>query len=264
MKTNNISADKIIIGSNTVISPGAIIRGLNGPAKRVEIGDNCFIGDSVQIIIDDFCMGDYGKIHHHANLHGYMPMKIGHNAWIGQGTIIDSVGGVEIGNNVGIGAYSQLWSHIKYGDVSMGCNYFSEKKLEIHDNVWLVGHCIVSPVIIGKGSMALVGSVITKDMKEDHIYGGSPARDLTNKIPAQFNYTKPEDRYQLVMGYLEDFNKRDNIQICLSTDDFIQEDDITYFDVTSMTYTKKYHKNEILFMRYLLPEKAKFIPFNWV
>ena len=31
-------------------------------------------------------------------------------------------------------------------------------------------------------SMALVGSVITSDMEENHIYGGSPAKDLTNKI----------------------------------------------------------------------------------
>lgn len=260
MKFNNIDADEIIIGENSYISPSATIRGINGPAKSIKIGDGCYIGDFVQIIVDDFTLGDYCKIHHHTNFHGYKPMTIGHNAWIGQGTIIDSIGGVEIGNNVGIGAYSQLWSHIKFGDISMGCNYLSDKKLEIHDNVWLVGHCIVSPVTIEKGSMALVGSVITRDMKADHIYGGSPAKDLTGKIPSQFTYTSAEDRYVSISKYLEDFGDGDKLRICMSSNDFDFENELSYFDVSSMTYTKKGNSQEIKFMQFLLPEKAKFIP----
>ena len=46
----NIQADEIVLGKNVVISPTAVIRGLNGNAKRVVIGDNTYIGDSVQII----------------------------------------------------------------------------------------------------------------------------------------------------------------------------------------------------------------------
>ena len=87
---NNIQAEELIIGQGSFISPSASIRGLNGKAKKIVIGDNTYIGDNVQIIVDDFTIGDYCKVHHHSNFHGYKPLSIGHNAWIGQGTIIDS------------------------------------------------------------------------------------------------------------------------------------------------------------------------------
>ena len=45
----NIDAEVLEIGKNVVISPTAVIRGLNGPAKRIKIGDNTYIGDYVQI-----------------------------------------------------------------------------------------------------------------------------------------------------------------------------------------------------------------------
>ena len=49
---NNIKADELILGKNVIISPTATIRGLSGNAKRVVIGDNTYIGDNVQIILD--------------------------------------------------------------------------------------------------------------------------------------------------------------------------------------------------------------------
>ena len=80
----NIKADNLFIGKNTFIESTAIIRGINGNAKNIIIGDNCYIGHNVQIICDDFELGDYCKIQHDTNIHGYKPCKIGHNAWIGQ------------------------------------------------------------------------------------------------------------------------------------------------------------------------------------
>jgi UDP-3-O-[3-hydroxymyristoyl] glucosamine N-acyltransferase len=138
----NIDALELSIGKGTYISPKATIRGLKGSAKKIIIGDQCYIGDNVQIILDEFSLGDYCTIHHDTNIHGYNPASIGHNAWIGQYCILDSIGGLTIGNNVGIGAHSQLWSHIKYGDELQGCNFKSEKPLILEDDVWLVGHVI--------------------------------------------------------------------------------------------------------------------------
>jgi UDP-3-O-[3-hydroxymyristoyl] glucosamine N-acyltransferase len=56
---NNIQTNELEIGKNVIISPSAIIRGLNGPAKRIKIGDNTYIGDNVQIIVDDLEIGDF-------------------------------------------------------------------------------------------------------------------------------------------------------------------------------------------------------------
>jgi acetyltransferase-like isoleucine patch superfamily enzyme len=251
----NIHSDFLSIGKNVVISPTAIIRGINGNAKRVVIGDNTYIGDNVQIIVDDFEIGDYCKVHHHTNFHGYNPLKIGHNAWIGQGTIIDSIGGTTIGNNCGIGAYSQLWSHIRYGDPLIGCNYESSSELNIGNDVWLVGHCIVSPVNIKNKSMALVGSVITKDMEENHIYGGSPAKDLTGKIPPQFTEISLDDKWKILNNI-----KRTNDIVLIESDDEINVDTRSYFNIVDRTYTKKGTPTEISFMKELQSKLIKFVP----
>lgn len=253
----NINVDELILGKNVTISDSAIIRGLNGNSKKIVIGDNTYIGDNVQIIIDELTIGDYCKIHHHTNIHGYKPLTIGHNAWIGQGTIIDSIGGVTIGNNCGIGAYSQLWSHIRYGDPLEGCNYESEKELIIGNDVWFVGHCIVSPIVAKDKSMALVGSVITKDMEYNHIYGGSPANDLTNKIKPQFKEITIEEKRNIINQFIIPKNIR-----IIENDDDIISDEISYFNITNRTYTKRGTDEEIVFMKQLQNKLIKFVPKN--
>lgn len=239
------------IGKNTYISPSAVLKGEN-----IKIGDGCYIGDNVQILVDDFTLGDYCKIHNKSTLHGYKPMKIGHNAWIGQGTIIDSIGGTTIGNNCGIGAYSQLWSHIRYGDPLEGCNYESEKPLIVGDDVWFVGHCIVSPVTVEDKAMALVGSVITKDMGYNRIYGGSPAKDLTDKIKPQFSEISIDKKLS-IMGQFEIPN---SVKL-IKNDSEIIRDDVSYFNIISRKYTKRGTDEEYNFMKLLQTKLIKFVPY---
>lgn len=262
MEYSNIHSEEIIIGKNTIIEPSAVIRGVNGKAKQIQIGDNCYIGADVQIICDDFSLGDYSKIQHHVNIHGYLPCKIGHNAWIGQYSIIDSIGGTTIGNNCGIGAHSQIWSHVKFGDTMEGSRFLSEKEMKIGNDVWFVGHCIVSPIVAEDKSMALVGSVVTKDMKYNEIYAGSPAKSISDKIGFQFRDVKLEEKMDLMKGYIKDWNP-DNKTIKVVTEitsQDIENTDYSFFNVTDRTYTKRATNEEISFMKYLLPEKAKFIP----
>lgn len=239
------------IGKNTYISPSAVLKG-----KNIKIGDGCYIGDYVQILVDNFTLGDYCKIHNKSTLHGYKPMKIGHNAWIGQGTIIDSIGGTTIGNNCGIGAYSQLWSHIRYGDPLEGCNYESEKQLIVGDDVWFVGHCIVSPVTVEDKAMALVGSVITKDMGYNRIYGGSPAKDLTGKIKPQFSEISIDEK----LSIMRQFEIPKSIKI-IKNDSEIIRNDISYFNIISRKYTKRGTDEEFNFMKLLQTKLIKFIPY---
>jgi acetyltransferase-like isoleucine patch superfamily enzyme len=259
---NNIQVEELIIGINTVIEPTVKIRGINGKAKRIIIGDNCYIGDNVQIICDDFYLGDYSKIQHDTNIHGYLPCSIGHNAWIGQFSIIDSIGGMSIGNNCGIGAHSQLWSHIKFGDTLEGCNFLGEKKMQIGNDVWFVGHCIVSPIVAEDKSMAMVGSVVTKDMKFNTIYAGSPATEISSKIGCQFKEVTIEEKLEKMKKYLDLWEGNKNSIEIVSTIQKEQIDNqmVSYFNVTNRTYTKRSSIDEISFMKFLLPDKAKFVP----
>ena len=254
---NNIQAEELIIGDGSYISPSASIRGLNGKAKRIVIGDNTFIGDHVQIIVDDFEIGDYCKVHHHTNFHGYKPLKIGNNAWIGQCTIIDSFGGTTIGNNCGIGAYSQLWSHIRYGDPLEGCNYNGSAPLIVGNDVWFVGHCVVSPITAKDKSMALVGSVITKDMEENHIYGGAPAKDLTDRVTPQFREVTIGQRWDI----MNQFEIPKSIKL-IENDSEIGTDEFSYFNILTRKYTKRLTNEEVLFMKQLQSKLIKFVPYE--
>ena len=208
MTHTNIQAEEFYIGRNTIIAPTAIIRGIKGKAKKIVIGDNCYIGENVQIICDDFSLGDYCKIQHNTNVHGYLPCHIGHNAWIGQYSIIDSIGGTTIGNNCGIGAHSQIWSHIKFGDTLEGCRFLTEKPMQIGNDVWFVGHCIVSPIVAQDKSMAMVGSVVTKDMNYNEIYAGSPAKSISDKIGVQFNEVTIQEKLIKMNSYINEWTQK--------------------------------------------------------
>jgi acetyltransferase-like isoleucine patch superfamily enzyme len=264
---NNIKCDELVLGKNVVIEPSAIIRGLNGNAKRIVIGDNTYIGNDVQIICDDLEVGDYTKIHHHTNIHGYKPCKIGHNVWIGQYCIIDTIGGTTIGNNCGIGAHSQLWSHIKYGDTLEGCRFLSQDELKIGNDVWFVGHCIVSPIKAEDKSMALAGSVVTRNMEFNSIYAGTPAKNISDKIGHQFDEIPVHEKEIIMHKHLQEFTSSEqvaleNIKIVSSPEHVRFDDQTSYFDVSTRRYTKKGTSEEVKFMKFLLPEKGKFIPFE--
>ncbi|AZI33333.1 hypothetical protein [Kaistella carnis] len=261
----NIKSKKITIGKNTIIEPTATIRGVNGDADNIIIGDNCYIGHNVQIICNNFELGDYSKIQHDTNIHGYLPCKIGHNAWIGQYTIIDSIGGTSIGNNCGIGAHSQIWSHIKFGDTLEGCRFLSEKSMNIGNDVWFVGHCIVSPITAEDKSMAMAGSVITKDMKFNEIYAGSPASSISSKVGFQFIENSIVDKFQKMKEYLNKFDPNcKTIEIVKNFNDVdVDNTSISFFNVETREYTKRKSIEEIEFMRFLLPDKAKFTPIEF-
>ena len=260
----NILTENLTLGNNVHIESTASIRGLNGLAKNIIIGDNVYIGHNVQIICDDFSLGDYSKIQHDCNIHGYKPCSIGHNAWIGQFSIIDSIGGAKIGNNCGIGAHSQLWSHIKFGDTLEGCKFLDEKETKIGNDVWFVGHCIVSPITAYDKSMAMAGSVITKTMEYNQIYAGSPAKSISDKIGFQFDNISIENKYAKLTSYLDEFNSIQStsprIRVVKTSSEVNFNDDITYFVVDERKYKKTGSPQEVEFMKFLLPAKAKFTP----
>lgn len=259
-----ISAEEVILGQDVTIEENVTIAGIDGPARKVLIGDNVFIGHDTTIMCPEIVVLDYTKIHNHTFIHGYRPCRIGYNCWIGQNTTLDSNGALAIGSNVGIGAYSQLWTHIKYGDVLEGCRYLSDKPLIVGNDVWFVGHCIVSPVAVEDKSMALVGSVIVKDMKHNHIYGGSPAVDLTARLGPPYRDVTLDEKVAYMNEKLSQFYQmhpdlpKDTIK--LTTQDEYEEG-ITTFNVSGRTYTKRRTREEIEFMKFLLPG-AKFVPAN--
>jgi acetyltransferase-like isoleucine patch superfamily enzyme len=257
-----IHAHEVQIGQGVVIEPGVVITGRDGPARRVTLGDFCYIGRETRIIVPEFSLGDYSKLHAFSFAHGTQPLQIGHNCWIGGNTVLDSIGGLDIADNVGIGAHSQVWTHIQFGDVVEGSRFCSSRYMLLGKDAWFVGHCIVSPVRVGEKSMAMVGSVVTKDMLPNHIYAGVPATDMTDKLGTQFEERTVEQKAARLQEILDAFllshpEYRGQIKVVQAPDARIEG--ITCFDVSTRTYTRTYSWAEVAFLKAHVP-LIKFTP----
>ena len=244
------------------ISPGAFVDEsvVFGPScENVTIGHGCKIMRDVRVDVKNLTIGEYTTIHHGSVLTGET-VNIGHNCWFGHYCILDGHGGLlDIHNNVAAGAHSQLWSHIKFGDVLAGCRWHRMESLVIEDDVWFVGHCIVASIVARKRSMLMVGGVAVKEMKENHVYAGTPAKDMTDVFGPQFG--DPGDVTAKFRILVDEYaaTGADTSFIEIRDGDW-PETEKTVFSPGSREYQPRYSDEETAFMRFLLHDKAKFVP----
>lgn len=229
---------------------------------RLTLGDGVKICDNVVIQGPEVHIGDYTLVRENTQLGGNSTLSIGMCCWIGQGVIVDSTARATIGNGVGVGANSQLWTHMKFGDVLQGCNWDSQTEMRIDDDVWLVGHCLVSPIHAGAKSMAMLGSVVTRDMLVNHIYAGVPAVDITNRLGTAYRDVSVDEKFLFLKREVASFVIKGHDASCIEV---VKEwpvsmnGDISYFNVSTREYTKRLSDTEIAFMLHLLM-KIKFYP----
>ena len=230
----------------------------------VILGDYVYIGPNVKISDGIVRIGDYSKIHDNVYINPKLHVTLGHLSWIGQGTILDGTGGIIAGNYLGVGINSALYSHIRHGDILQGCKYNMNKELIIGDDVWFVGMCLVSPIKAENKSMAMLGSVITKNMELNHVYGGNPAKDLTEKIGVPWNDISIDKKMADMTSNMLEYYREDpsfDIDSIHIVEEYPEKmDDRTFYNITDRTYTKKHSLNEVKFNKWLFKYKAKFIP----
>ena len=135
-------------------------------------------------------------------------LKIGDNFYIGKYSIIEC--DAEIGNNVifanhvsligrydhhyqQVGVPIRLASQIRDKDYQWkGLN----QKVVIEDDVWVgLGAIILSGVKIGTGSIIAAGSVVTRNVEPFSVYGGNPAKKITNRFDTGEDLKKHIEMY---------------------------------------------------------------------
>jgi acetyltransferase-like isoleucine patch superfamily enzyme len=250
---------QIRVGDKTNFGKGVVF---GARCQEVTIGYGCFIGNDIYIDVDHLTIGDYTTIHHGSIIHG-IKTSIGHNCWFGHYTIIDSLGGnTRIGNNVGVGAHSQLWSHMKFGDVLNGCRWNSSSSLQIDDDVWLVGHSIVGPIHAKEKSMLMTGGVAVKDMESNHIYAGTPAKDVSDRFGMQFENISHEEKCRRFAFLRSAFCTERALDENLfpMVEEFDGRATVTQFNLRNRTFRPIRSDAEHQFIKYMLYEKAKWLP----
>jgi len=239
----------VAIGRNVFISPDIQI-GLPGKSlTSVEIGDGTTLYGG-KFAPGALKIGDCVTMHDSTFMYGVSSCTIGHNSWFGMRTTLDCEGrGWHAGNNFGAGQDTHMWSHIAHGDPLLGCKFKSRATFTASDDVWLVGRCTASPGLYYSKSIAMVGSVLTKGMGSNEIWGGSPAKQLHKMGRAYLTITE-EEREILLKKALESYDKHiEPIDISRLMD---------CFDVASRTYKKNLDDKELVAVHSWLLKKAKY------
>jgi len=106
----------------------------------------------------------------------------GDHVWIGEGVIVDASGGLEIGDHTTLGSGSYIWSHSSVManilmDNRSGNPYIVRSRTRIGRGTFIGGPSVVYPgVSIGDRCIVMPMSVVTSDVPDNTMVGGSPAR----------------------------------------------------------------------------------------
>ena len=295
-----IKADVVQIGSRCKIEGNVKSSWHGGRSKLFVMGDCCFIGLDSRILVNGFSVGDYVVLHNHLLVNGDADCTIGNNAWMGQNGILNANSPLKIGNNVGIGAYSAVYTHGKFGALIDGCLMHKEAPVVIEDDVCM-WRAVVSPgVRVGKRSVLLPGSVMTKDAPPNSCFGGVPAVNLSARIKT-YRSVSMEEKFQMMKEFAAEFLDKEYPGRCVQrmTGEYIvdmgeegafrlllkrevKDGDlggdgpalivtakdsttrsiprVSVFDLSSKTYTKWLTGPEVRFMWFLLDSRARFNP----
>ena len=164
-----------VIQNHTYVGPGTKIKAFS-EISNSKIGANNLIWSSTIIdseINDNVTIGPYAFIRGHCRIKEHS--SIGAHSELNDTLLgeyskckhFSYLGHASVGTNVNIGA----------GTVT--CNYDGRKKFEtsIQDRAFVgSGTMIVAPITIGKSAMVGAGSVVTKDIPDETLAFGVPAK----------------------------------------------------------------------------------------
>ncbi|MBM4425697.1 MAG: UDP-N-acetylglucosamine diphosphorylase/glucosamine-1-phosphate N-acetyltransferase [Chloroflexi bacterium] len=177
------------IGRDTVLMPNSHLRGKTEIGEGNVVGPNTIIRDSKignhckilasdiegALLEDGVDMGPFARLRKGAHLGNHVHM--GNFGEVKDSYLAD---GVKMGHFSYIGN-AQIGSNTNIGAGTITCNYDGEKKhaTEIGEDVFIGSDTmLVAPLKIGSGARTGAGAIVTKNVAEDTLVVGMPARAI--------------------------------------------------------------------------------------
>ncbi|MNU19455.1 Maltose O-acetyltransferase [compost metagenome] len=107
-------------------------------------------------------------------------LKIGNKTKINSNVYLDYSGDLIIGDNTTISSNTKIYTHSHGYDPN---SKPIKKKLIIGNNVWIGSNVLILENVdyISDNSLIAAGSVLTKNVERNQIFGGNPSRLITSK-----------------------------------------------------------------------------------
>lgn len=177
------------IGRDTVILPNTHIKGQTSIGEGCEIGPDTIItsskiGNSCKVLCSVL---DYAVLEERVSMGPFCHLRKG--AHLASGVHMGNFGEVKesfLGEETKMGHFSYIGNatigkNVNIGAGTITCNFDGRTKhpTEIGDDVFIGSDTmLVAPIKIGKRARTGAGSVVTKDVPEDTVVVGVPARHL--------------------------------------------------------------------------------------
>lgn len=157
-------------------------------SQLAAVGAGVVIEEGVRIFHpENVYLGDGIYIGHGTLLKAYYKnkMTIGSGTWIGQGCFFHSAGGIDIGEDVGIGPGVKILtsSHEDPGrgkPIMAGEIIFEAVSIGAGSDIG-VGAIILPGVRVGVGVQVGAGAIVTRDIPDFSVVAGNPARILRTR-----------------------------------------------------------------------------------
>jgi acetyltransferase-like isoleucine patch superfamily enzyme len=130
-------------------------------------------------------MGVGVKIHENVVIYRPYNLEIGDGTEIGTGAIISSRKKIKIGKHVGIGPQSSIYDNDHKMPLGPREEDMIDSSIEISDGAWIGTRAVVlRGVKIGKNAVIGAGSVVNKNIPDNAVASGNPAKIIKyNRIP---------------------------------------------------------------------------------
>jgi acetyltransferase-like isoleucine patch superfamily enzyme len=163
---------------------------------RSPLGQNALLGHRFRKMLAPLIfrrVGDNFKCWHFVEWSFGYNLSFGDNVVVHRHVLLDDRGGIEIGNNVSISDYANIYSHTHdIEDIHQVYN----RVTRIGDGARITYHAtVLAGTQVGEWAMVGTSAVTTRDVEPYHIKVGIPAKTVRVKQNASQDEQRDEDNY---------------------------------------------------------------------